>query len=80
MCEKKVKKSVSETAMHQSAAEGAGCLLIPVSSLHMSVFVLRKFHAARLLMAQFGGLWLRVTIVARVWVSVRRMLIFFFKD
>ena len=30
--------------MLQSADEGAGGLLRPVSSLHMRVFVLRKFH------------------------------------
>ena len=34
--------------MHQSADEGGGGLLRPVSSLHMRVFVLRKFDAAQL--------------------------------
>ena len=46
-------KYATETDMHQSSAEGTG-LLTPASILHMSVFVLRKFHAARL---SNGPIW-----------------------
>ena len=62
--------------MHQSADEGGEGLLRPVSSLHMRVFVLRKFHAARL----FNDLiwWVMVKgykcgLVLAVWVSDRKL-------
>ena len=69
--------------MHQSADEGgAGGLLRHVSSLHMRVFVLRKFHAARL----FNDLiwWVMVKGykcglgLAEEDVSVRSFFFFFF--
>ena len=55
--------------MRQSATEGAGGLMRPVSRVkaYRRVFVLRKFHAARLFNDLIWWVMLPFTSVARVW-------------